>query len=474
MAIMAGLNYTASLQHQDGSFDQAFPHERSFGATAFLLHSLSETFKIIKNDTDHRTHKRVERCLRQAAEFLCEHDERHGHIANHLAGAALALLNCADYFEESRYHQRAEVLLGYILENQSSEGWFLEYEGADPGYQTLCLYYLAQILQQIRSQELKIAIERAVEFIAYFVHPDGTFGGEYGSRRTAIFYPGGLALLSREFNLARSITQGMFRSICANTTVTLGDMDMGNLAPLLSNYVCALQTGVLEEEEYGQLIPWERPKVTQDFSQAGLFVRGKDSYYAVLGTSNGGVLKVFDKQKRQILWDDSGYVGELNDGTVVTTQITKLNRSINLSEDEIFLKSDFYKALHLSPTPLRFVLLRLINLTLMRSVRLGNMIKKRLVNLLISNKHPCAITLHRKVRFEEGRVIVEDQLIKPSGDRVKWMEFGRKFVSIHMASAGYFEGWKAQNSSPVPKLDVDRLNKEGHLNVRVVIEDTYA
>jgi hypothetical protein len=78
------------------------------------------------------------------------------------------------------------------------------------------------------------------------------------------------------------------------------------------------------------------------------------------------------------------------------------------------------------------------------------------------------------VRFEERRVIVEDQLIKPSGDRVKWMDFGLKFVSIHMASAGYFEGWKAEKSPSVPKLDVARLNEEGNLDVRVVIESTYA
>jgi hypothetical protein len=474
VAIEAGLNYTASLQHQDGSFDQAFPHERSFGATAFLLHSLSEAFKIIESETDSQSQKRVERCLSQAAEFLCKHDERHGHIANHLAGAALALLNCADYFRESRYRQRAEVLLDLILKNQSPEGWFLEYEGADPGYQTLCLYYLAQIYQKLRGQELKESLERAVKFIAYFVHPDGTFGGEYGSRRTAVFYPGGLALLSRGSTLALSITRSMFHSISASSTVTLRDIDMGNLAPLLSNYVCALQAGVLEKEEDSELIPWERSKVRQDFSRAGLFVRGKDNYYAVFGASNGGVLKVFDKQKRQILWDDSGYIGKLGDGTLVTTQITKLNRSVNLSEDEILLESDFYKALHLSPTPMRFVLLRLINLTLMRSVRLGNMIKKRLVNLLISGKHPYAMSLKRKVRFEERRVIVEDQLIKPSGDRVKWMDFGLKFVSIHMASAGYFEGWKAEKSPSVPKLDVARLNEEGNLDVRVVIESTYA
>jgi hypothetical protein len=467
-AILSGLRYGAGIQHGDGSFDQAFPNERSFGATAFLLRPLLEAFKLVADETDDATRGDVELCLRRAAGFLCEHGEAHGYIANHLAGAVLALLVSAEHFGETRYRERAEAILQTILAHQSPEGWFLEYEGADPGYQTLCLYYLAQVYEKTGGEALREALERAVEFIAYFVHPDGTFAGEYGSRRTEIFYPGGLALLSREFPMALSVTRAMCRSICAGHTVTLRDMDVGNLAPLLSNYVCALQSGALEEATAPPL-PWKRPRVRQDFPQAGLHIRGTERYYAVLGVSNGGVLKVFDKQRRRALWDDGGYVGRLADGTLVTTQMTVLDRACSVGEDEIMLTGDFYHMLHSLPTPFRFVLLRLLNLTVMRSVWLGNLVKQGLVRLLISGKRRYGMQLQRRVRFEADRVVVEDRVSKSPGLKVDWLEFGRRFVGIHMASARYFEGRQLGQPLPVLQIDVERLNRQGHLDERVVV-----
>jgi hypothetical protein len=473
-SILAGLRYATSIQHRDGSFDQAFPHEHSFGVTAFLLHPLLEASRIVRDGADEAISCSVEQCLQQAAEFLCAHEEEHGHIANHLAGAVLSLLVSADHFEQARYRQRAEVLLERILRYQSSEGWFLEYEGADPGYQTLCLYYLAQIYQQMPSQALEQALRQAVEFISFFVHPDGTFGGEYGSRRTAIFYPGGLTLLSREFPTAFSTTQAMWHSICAGHTVTLRDVDIGNLAPLLSNYISALQAGILEEEVTAPRLPWEQAKVRQDFPGAGLYIRGTEHYYAILGVSNGGVLKVFDKPLRRVLWDDGGYIGQLTNGTLVTTQMTVSGRPCTVGEDEIALTSNFYRVLHSLPTPLRFVLLRLLNLTLMRSLWLGNVVKKGLVRLLISGKRRYAMQLQRQVRFEASRVVVEDRLAKSPKLKVAWLEFGHKFVGIHMALARYFEGRQLGQSLPASLIDVECLNQQQCLDVQTVIEASHA
>jgi hypothetical protein len=471
--ILAGLRYAAGIQHLDGSFDQAFPHEHSFGATAFLLHSLLEAFKLVADEADGTACSEVERCLRRAAEFLCWHDEGHGHIANHLAGAVLSLLVSAEHFGEIRYRERAEAILESILKHRSPEGWFLEYEGADPGYQTLCLYYLAQVYQKMRSEALWEALDRAITFIAYFVHPDGTFAGEYGSRRTAVFYPGGVALLSREFPTALSIAQAMCRSICSGHTVTLRDMDMGNLAPLLLNYICALQSGVLEEEANAPRLPWEQPTVWQDFPQAGLYIRGTERYYAVLGVSNGGVFKVFDKPRRRVLWDDGGYVGQLVDGTLITTQMTVADRPCTVGEDEIEMTSCFYGVLHSLPTPFRFVLLRLLNLTLMRSLWLGNWVKKGLVRLLISGKRRYAMQLERRVQFWASQVVVEDRLSKSPQLKLAWLEFGRKFVSIHMASARYFEGAQLSTAKSKRSVDIDSLSQDGCILVEVRIPELW-
>jgi hypothetical protein len=386
----------------------------------------------------------------------------------------LALFFSGDYFDEPRFTRRAERILQVILGSQSEEGWFPEYDGADPGYQTLCLYYLTQIYQINPTDALKDALDKAIKFIAHFLHPDGSFGGEYGSRRTAIFYPGGLASLKKEFPIAGSIIQAMCRSICAGDTISLNDIDLGNLAPLLSNYVCLLQAKVLDEQEQVPPLPWEQPSARQDFSEAGLYIRGTQNYYAILGVSNGGVLKVFDKAEQRLLWDDCGYVGKLGNGTLVTTQMTIPDRPCTVRDNDIVLFSKFYRVLHTLPTPFRFFLLRLINLTLMRNVKLGELVKRKLVRILISGKREYDLELQRKVDFEPIRVIVEDKISMSSRLKVRWLEFGRKFVGIHMASARYSKYRSTNQVLPVPQIDTKQLNQQKHLTVRVVIEGYHA
>ncbi len=481
-AVKAGLKFAAQIQHRDGSFDQTFPNEHSFGATAFLLHPLLMAYQAIQNNCPSSFRESIENSLRQAADFLYRYDETHSHIANHLAGAVLSLQVSGDFFQESRYHHRAAKLLTRILTHQSPEGWFLEYEGADPGYQTLCLYYLAQVYRLRPDPDLRIALEKAITFLSWFVHPDGTFGGEYGSRRTAVFYPGGLALLSSEFPMAHTMTRFMLKAIISGRTVTLWDIDMGNLAPVLSNYVTVLEADLPDENQAMPPLPWEKiakgagrgseagSEISQDFSQAGLYVRGTPHYYAVVGASNGGVLKVFDRKKQTLIWNDGGYVGQMKGGTYITTQITDLNRLCQVTPAEITIETPFYIMLRAIPTPFQFILLRFLNLTVMRSVGLGNWIKSLLVRLLISGKRSLPLSLTRVVKFESERVIVTDVLRIKGQIAMRWLEFGRPFVAIHMASARYFENFpSAAIGMTSYKVDVEKLLVSGEIERQVII-----
>jgi hypothetical protein len=473
-SILAGLTFAAKIQHRNGSFDQAFPNEQSFGATAFLLHALGETFLMFSQDMDKATRGIIEKCLRRAADFICDHDEEHGYIANHLSGAVLSLLVVGRYFESDRYHRHAEVLLDSILSQQSKEGWFLEYEGADPGYQTLCLYYLAQVYRIQQSNRLRKALESGLEFIAHFVHPDGTFAGEYGSRRTAIFYPGGVALLVDEFPLAVSVFRAMNWSIRDGKTVTLLDVDIGNIAPLICNYACALQTVLPGDDVKAPMLPWEQPKIVVDFREAGIHIRGTEQYYAVVGVSNGGTLKVFDKRSARVLCDDGGYAGQLADGTVVSTQVTSRGRCCGIGENQIDMAVDFYEVLNTMPTPVKFLLLRVLNLTLMHNASLSNWVKKRLVRLLISGRHKYAIRLERRIRFEKKRITVHDRVEKSQRHKLVKLECGRPFSGIHMASAKYFEGSQLDRRPPVIHVDVAKLNRQRFYEIDFVIEGAHA
>jgi hypothetical protein len=465
--VRAALRFSARIQHRDGSFDQAFPHEHSFGATAFLLHSLLAAFRAVQHTSAAGFASSIENCLKRAAEFLCRHDERHGLISNHLAGAALSLIATGDYFDEPRYKKRSNEIIEQILASQSGEGWFPEYEGSDPGYQTLCIYYLAKIYRLNSDSQLKSAIERAVEFLSWFAHPDGTFGGEYGSRRTAIFYPGGLALIARDVPIAGRLLRFMLDAIARELTVSLNDVDIGNFAPVLENYLAVLEEGAAGQEVEDMPLPCQGVAAKRDFSEAGIYVRKTARYYALFGASNGGVLKVFDCRQKKAIWNDGGYVGQTSAGDYITTQVTHSDRPCRLTENDVRVETYFCSLPRSSPTPLAFVLLRLLNLTVMRSIRMGNYIKKLLVNLLITAKRQESLNLTRTVHFGAETITVTDKI--NGRQTMRWIEFGRPFVAIHMASARYFQGATGTGDWTARQVDVDALHKHGELEHQIEI-----
>ena len=87
--------------------------------------------------------------------------------------------------------------LDRLLSWQNEEGWFQEYEGCDLGYQTLTISFLAWIYDINPNEKIKKSLSRAFDFISNFIHPDGSFGGEYGSRNTYCFFPHGFELISK-------------------------------------------------------------------------------------------------------------------------------------------------------------------------------------------------------------------------------------------------------------------------------------
>ena len=460
--IKSGLEFAFKLQHRDGSFDQAYPHEHSFGATGFLLPDLITAYQGIRLECGDSEMQLFEAGLRRAAEFLTKSSEQHSLISNHLAGAALGLFKSGDIFNETRYTNQAQVLLDLILSNQSHEGWFPEYGGADPGYQTLCMHYLAQIYILNPSEELKKALEKSLDFLKYFAHPDGTFGGEYGSRRTEIYYPGGVALLANEFPDAASLNKYMLASIEAGNTVTLSDVDLGNTAPLLTSYILAVDSGTSIKNP--RALPFQEMVLNKDFPQAGFAVRSRQNYYLILGASNGGVAKVFNKKSGNLVFDDCGVYGVTEKRIKLTTQSTQLDNLLHTSNDSLECRSGFYSIKDSIPNPLNYLVLRLMNLTLMRIGFLNELVKRLMVRVLVKNNTRINLSRTRILKLNPQSIDIADTFTNPGKVQLKWLSQGFKFTAIHMASARYFTPAQA-NPPDTQILDHASLNLNGSLQV---------
>ena len=466
-AVKAGLLYSANIQHSDGSFDQAFPNECSYGATAFLFNQLFDVYHAISGELDAIEKANIEKMLRLAMDYLCNNDEGHGVITNHLASASLALMQGGELFDCKKYSDKGEEILDEIIQSQSDEGWFPEYEGADPGYQSLCLYYLAKIWRMRGGDELLKALDASVSFLAWFVHPDGSYAGEYGSRRTSVFYPGGFSILSKELPLASRLASFMMGSFENGSTVTLSDVDVPNIAPLATNYIEAIDS--LHESASSVALPFESENVVQDFNGCGIHVRGTDKYYAIFGAANGGVIRVFDKLQKKEICNDTGYIGRLSGGAYITTQVTRMSPACETDENSIRLETSFCKMIRRRPTPSNFLVLRLANLTVMRSKWMREWVKRCLVKLLIKNDARLPIDLVRQIDLGPNGIAVKDDLRMDKSVKLEWLEHRRPFVSIHMASSKYFEGYK--NGEAVNRVDVSELAANGKLGVSYEIRN---
>ena len=455
--IRAGLLYAARIQHNSGSFDQAYPYEESYGATAFLLPDLLDAYLAVKTDCDHDTQLTIEAMLAKAAAFLDHHAELHGTISNHLAGAALALLEAGNFLKQPAYNARSREILDFILSKQSSEGWYVEYGGADPGYQTLCMYYLAQIYGIAPYDGLRESLSSSLDFLQYFAQPDGSFGGEYGSRRTEVYYPGGIALLSGEFPLAAALNARMLEAIEQGRTTRLADMDMGNSAPLLNNTIKALP---YRDVQAKVSLPFEVENLSRDFPEAGIFIRATRKYYCVVGASTGGVAKIYDRQTRRLVWDDCGLLGQTNRGGTISTQTSTHVQSWQVGTNSLELWGNFQPIKSSLPGPANFLVLRLMNLTVMRLGFFNELVKKIMVRLLISGGGNLPLKRTRTLEFAKDSIRIHDRVEKTGSVKVKALRYGGKFSAIHMASSRYFTPNQA-NAQELPVLDVQVLNRDG-------------
>jgi len=466
-SIKAGLLYALKIQHKDGSFDQAYPNEHSYGATAFLLPDLITAYRKIKEFLSQDEKMLVKNRLMRSADFLHKGAELHGFIANHLAGAALALLKSHQLFGDIKYKSESNNIVDRIIENQSNEGWYQEYNGADPGYQTLCMYYLAQIFQTDRSDKLHESLKRSLHFLQFFIHPDGTFGGEYGSRRTEIYYPGGIAILAQEFPAAAEMHSYMKESIRIGNTVNLIDIDMGNLAPLLSNYIAA--ASIEENTGEGSLLPIKQKEITRFYKSAGLAIIANPAYYAVLGISNGGILKVFNKETNRLVYDDCGLLGETSNGHKFSNQITNLNNPIKWNGKVFETTSTFNIIPSQFPTPFNYLLLRIANLTFMRCRFLNEAVKKVLVKILINKNSPIPLRRIRKIEFKRNTIHITDKIERTGPTQINTLVQGYKFSTIHMASARYFTPAQLV-SRELSMIDIETLQKTGSTTQSITID----
>lgn len=422
---VAGIRFAMKASHKDGTCDDYFPYERAMGALTFSTYAFSEAVKILELQSDDIVQFMKKRC-----DHLLAHNES-GKLSNHQALSALTLYSVYQLTNDERYRRGAEDRLARTLSWQHpEEGWFQEYEGADPGYQTCTIDFLGKYYQKSGDASVLEPLKRAADFCRHFMHPDGSYGGEYGSRNTYHYYPHGFEILAPHHAPAARLNDQWLQGAARGKRYHNDDDRM--IFHLLHNWLCAWEDYCPDRPEPPAL---KQADATTWLDDAGLLAVRRQNYYAVAGMKKGGVIKVFDRQG--CIYSDTGSMGIDEQGSVFVSHLQDAEHQVDARTDELTfsVRGVYSKRKTKLASPLKLIVFRMLNLTLGRFF--PNLLRSLLQKVLITGKNRTTWTFERTLRFDDSGVTIEDR-IDPQAPFAT-VAAGSDATSIYVAASNVYQ-----------------------------------
>ncbi|PSB13693.1 hypothetical protein C7B76_18915 [filamentous cyanobacterium CCP2] len=422
--VEAGILYAAKSSHPDGSCDDYFPYERAGGAAAFSLLAGIESYLRLGLH-----HPKMLEFFTLRADWLAHHQES-GRLTNHQALIVLCLELLSRLLKTDRWEKAKVQRLEQVLSWQDEEGWFQEYEGCDPGYHTLTISCLARLYKLNPDPRLEASLVKAVRLADCFVHPDGSFGGEYTSRNTYNFFPHGFELVGRWLPEALAINDRVLTGIA------------NGKAP------CYADDHIIGHHTWNYLLAWQdfvadRPPVPHRKNEqiwlknARVLIDRRDGTELYLALNKGGVFKLFRNGK--LVLSDTHFSLQVREGGKIKNAVGHLvsDYTVEVNPDEILIRGQLGWAKQKQMTPLNLMILRVVMLTVGRFF--PNLIRSLLQKILIVGKADAPFQFSRQLRWQTDRWHITDELKADSWKNVISAGIGCDQTSIYVVMSRTYQ-----------------------------------
>jgi len=428
--VEAGILFAARSAHSDGSCDDYFPFEKAAGAAAFALLACLESYAVLDLHNPELLSFFTKR-----AEWLASHHES-GRLSNHQALIVLCLEKAGRLFSSERWDKLKVRRLKRLFEWQNEEGWFYEYEGCDVGYQTLTIGLLAQLYELHPSTELRTALQKAIYFTSHFLHPDGSFGGEYTSRNTYNFFPHGFEIAGKWLPEALTINDRFLSGLRAGLGPCYADDHI--IGHHAWSYLLAHQHFV------GERPPIEpRPRGRLHFRSAGIVVERRGDSALYLALNKGGVFKFFHNGR--LAHSDTNFSVLVENGRIRNAVAHLVGKyEVTLREDEITIQGRLGWAKTRQMTTFKLLVLRLVMTIFGRFF--PDLIRRLLQRMLITGKRAAPLRFTRRLRWDGEHLNVTDELTARSWQKIRAVGIGGAQTSIYVVMSrvyqpGQLEPW---------------------------------
>ncbi len=418
--INAALNFWTKIQNKNGSFNEWYPNENSFVATAFSSYAVSETLLLLEDKIKNK--KKIINSLEKSARFLYNVTEEK--VLNQSSGAALALYNTYLLTKKEKYKRAAKQKINFLLKNQTKEGWFNEYGGPDIGYLSLTIDYFVKYYKKTKDQDVLDSIKKATGFLVYFLHPNLTIGGSYASRNTEYIIPHGITYLSTIDKNANIILQNYL--LKNKTTVFPHSIDDRYMSYILYTWLQADQEKINKTTDK----PLFNKEFNKEFPLAKIQIINNKNFYAIINKAKGGTAQIFFKKSKKHL-NDCGINLILKDNTKLTSCFLGSENKNNLIRGNLVKMKDK----HLTPTTILF--LRGLSLITKINYKIGLYLRNELRKKLITGKNKSKIIFTREIKIEKEKIKIIDTL-KNIHSPIKELKLNLKLSTESIPSSRYF------------------------------------
>jgi hypothetical protein len=426
-AASAALSYWCRIAHRDGAFDEWYLNEFSYCPTAITGAGVALTLDLIGDELQADVRKSAAEALCRTASWL---DKRYNPtVMNQNLAAAVALAGAARI--DSRWRTAAETKLSRVHGDQSPEGWFPEYAGADLGYSTLALDLLAAYDRLSGAGEAR---EMAASLTKFLVEVQGgwrALGGRVGSRGTSHVFPFGALHFAKQDKNAEQLAASWLAGLSEGAAPTPGIIDDRYFAyfyfpEFALAYEQAARGGPLQLAHVD-----EQPGIL-DQRASGLVAIRRAGWASLVSRRLGGALALNGRNRAPLY--HLGYEIETRGGRFSSANWDEEFACTAVDDAVIYAQSEFRASsagipLKTLMAPFRLVVGFLGTSGLAEGFQ--GIIKKK----MIAPKRAPGLRLERKIVATESGLDVHDQLVSQPGlVAIKRLDIART-ISMHSPSA---------------------------------------
>lgn len=459
--IKQSILFWTKIQNQKGYFNEWYKGERSYVATSFTTYAITESFIAIKEHFDRQEKEIIYNAFRKAGDWLMKNNDLI--VANHTAGAIPALYNLYLIFDKNKYKKEAKNKLNILFSLQNTEGWLLEYGGADAGYLNVSLCYLARYFFKSNDKDIFPYIKKILKFLVYMINPDGSFAGEYGVRDIKYFLPSGIQLFANYFKEAYFILKKWYKSLVYNILPECVD-DKYFAFFILPDFTDAFVYSHKKEFKTGFQLP---QNYTKFFSNSGIFIYKRDKFYLITNLKKATPFKIF--YKNRLIYSENSICVNIKNKIFITCYLDS-RQKIKISKNKIILKRRFIKYKEIKWNMILYLFFNVINSFLSKSEIIGNLISNYLKYIAILKNRYSNIILEREIIFKKEETKIKDKIIAPKIIESLWLEPEGTFK--HIPSSEYFVlntlfSIRKRYNIQQKEFFVERIFKKDYFNISI-------